>query len=458
MAIQGEVHWHEGLFLQPHHLQAQQRLFMEALREERRRLRPYPWGVIESRLSTDALENMMVRFDRLHVVMPSGVVVDYPGGAELPPLEIKKKFESDTAGFMVYLGVPLWYSNRANTIEPGRDEDWRARKIFRVVEAELPDENSGENRQPMQFRKINARLMFEHEDRTDMEVVPLVRIVHAAGEDVGLPRLDTNFIPACFSITGSPTLREALRDLANALEASRRETVVQMTRAGFSADTMRGTQFQQMLRLKTLNRFAGRLPSLVVAPGISPFDMYLELRELLGELTSLQPDRDAFDVPAYDHDSPAVPFMDLLQKVRSLLKPMKGDLFRKVPFNRDGPTLLAKLSDQDLVAGNEYFLGIKTRQDPRAVASLVEDEDKFKMMAKSMWQARIRGIKLTEERHPPVILPAETGLHYYRLNRTESARMWDRIVQEREVAIWWPEIDAADFKVTLYMTVPDAKA
>src|SRR5690606_17947170 len=147
------------------------------------------------------------------------------------------------------------------------------------------------------------------------EVIPLVRIVHAAGEDVGLPRLDTNFIPACFSITGSPTLREALRDLANALEASRRETVVQMTRAGFSADTMRGTQFQQMLRLKTLNRFAGRLPSLVVAPGISPFDMYLELRELLGELTSLQPDRDAFDVPAYDHDSPAVPFMDLLQKV-----------------------------------------------------------------------------------------------------------------------------------------------
>lgn len=457
MSIHGEVHWHEGLFLQPHHLQWQQHATTERLRAERRLLRAYPWGVVEMKLSGDALENMLLRFDRLLAVLPSGVTVDFPGGAELPPLDIKKRFEASSAGFTVLLGVPLRYASRANAIEPGGEEDWRARKIYRVSEVQSADENTGENKQPLLVRKINARLMFDDEDRTDMETIPLARIVHAAGEKVGLPRTDANFIPPCFSVTGSPSLREALRDIANAVEATRREMVVMMTRAGFSAEAMRGPQFQQMLRLKTLNRFAARLPSLVQAPSVSPFDIYLDLRELLGELAALHPDRDPFDVAPYDHDSPGVAFMDLIAKVRSMLKPMKGDLFRKVVFTREGPIMVGALTDQDIAASNEFFLGIKTREDPRAVAALIEDEDKFKMMAQSMWQHRIRGVKLTEERHPPVQLPAETGLHYYRLQRSESTRMWERIVQEKSIALWWPEIDTADYKLTLFMTVPEGE-
>lgn len=458
MTTTPEVHWHEGLFLQPQHLQAMQRHQQAGSVAMRRTLLSYPYGLVEAKLSSDALSNMLVRFDSLHVVMRSGVEVRFPGNAELPPLDIKERFETGSGTFNILLGVPVWYNTRGNAIEPGGQEDWRSKRMFRVSETERLDDNTGENAQPIALRYINARLMFPDEDQTDMETIPLLRVTRAAGEDVGLPRSDPNFIPACMLLNGNTMLRDLVRDLSNAVEASRRELVVQMTRAGFSVESMRGQQFQMMLRLKTLNRFSARLPHLAVAPAVTPFEMYLELRELLGELAALHPDRDPFEVAAYNHDEPAIAFLELAEKVRAMLKPLKGDVFRKIPFTLDDGVLVANLSDDDLTVPNEYFLGIRSSEDPRAMAALVEDEDKFKLMTRSMVQHRIRGVKLKEERHPPVQLPSETGLHYYRLLRSESKRMWDQISQEKVAAIWWPGLDTTDFRITLYMTVPDGKA
>jgi type VI secretion system protein ImpJ len=300
--------------------------------------------------------------------------------------------------------------------------------------------------------------MLDTDDPTDMEVLPLIKIAHGTGDAVGLPRQDPAYVPACYVLSGSPALREIARDLSNQVEASRKELVIQLTRAGFSVDTMRGVQFEQMLRLKTLNRFSARLPSLVAAPGITPFEIYLELRELLAELAALRPDRDHFEAPRYDHDNPAVAFADLSGKIRSLLRGAVAAKFLHAPFTREEDYFVLALSEDHLKQPNEYFLGIKTREDPRSVAALVEDGDKFKLMARSMIKRQIWGVKLAEERHPPVELPAQAGLNYFRLNRAESARMWDRIAEEKSVAVRWLGSESTDFAMTLYMTVPGGDA
>ncbi|MEX2217763.1 MAG: type VI secretion system baseplate subunit TssK [Phycisphaerales bacterium] len=452
------VHWHEGLFLQPHHLQALQRQMLTVAASERRLRTPYPYGLVEARLSPDALENMLIQFDKLRVIMPSGVEVSVPENADLPALDIKAAFASGSGGFNVSLGVPLWYASRANAVDQESADGWRTKRLYRVAETRLSDENTGENTQPVLVRRLNARLMLDADDPTDMEVLPLLRIVHGTGDNVGLPRQDPAYVPACFVLAGSPALRETARDLSNQVEASRKELVIQLTRAGFSVDTMRGVQFEQMLRLKTLNRFSARLPSLVTAPGITPFELYLELRELLAELSALRPERDLFEAPRYDHDNPAVAFADLSSKIRSLLRGAVSAKFLHAPFKREDDYFLLDLTEDHLKQPNEYFLGIKTREDPRAVAALVEDGDKFKLMAKSMIKRQIWGVKLSEERHPPVELPAQAGLHYFRVNRAESQRMWDRIAEEKALAVRWLGADSSDFALTLYMTIPGGDA
>jgi type VI secretion system protein ImpJ len=451
------IHWHEGLFLQPHHLQRMQKNIHDQVCAERKLSWGYPYGIVEARLSRDDLENMRIRFERLRAIMPSGQVIDYPDNAELPSLDIKAPLAKSVGAFRISLGVPLWHNTRPNTLNnAGGELDSRAKLLYRVAEMEYTDENSGENPKPVQVRKVNARLMLEHEDPSDMELLPLMRIMRATGEDVGLPRQDPEYVPACFLLSGSPVLRELVRDLVSQVEASRKELVVQVARGGFSLDTMRGVQFEQLMRLSTLNRFSGRLPSLVLAPNVSPFEMYLELRELLGELAALHPDRDEFEAAAYDHDNPLPVFKELSSKIRSFLRGAVAPSFTKVIFNDVGGVLTATLAPEHFTQPNAYFIGIKTKLDPIVLGRFVEDGDKFKLMPQSLATRAIRGIALKEERHPPLELPAQSDLHYFRLDRAASERMWQQVQSEKTATIRWTgsELDWSGATFTLFMTIP----
>lgn len=461
MTIKGQIHWCEGLFLQPHHLQYMQSSFVENFAHDRRLYWNYPYGVVEAKISDDQLENMRVSFDRLQVVMPSGLEVNVPDNAYLPSLDIKESFASSSGPLTVSLGVPTWSPVRSNVIEKEATQDWRVKRRYRVAEIEKPDENTGENPQSILVRQINARLLLDNDDRSDLEVLPLLKIVHAAGEDVGLPRRDPAYIPPCLIVGGSPKLSELLRDITNQVMASRSELVIQVNRGGFSIENMRGVQFEQILRLKTLNRFSARLGSLIHASnGVTPFEMYMELRELLAELAALRPDRDQFEIVEYDHDNPAIAFNEVSTRIRGLLKGVVRAKFLKVSFTMDQEQqiLVAALTDELLSLPNEYFIAIKTKRDPSELAKLVLDRDKFKLMPQSLANQRIFGVKLAQELYPPVELPAQVGLHYFRVMRSESARLWERIEQEKSVAVRWPGIESSDFGITLYMTVPDTEA
>ena len=460
MAIEGEIHWCEGLFLQPHHLQTMQRNVLMRFTRQSRMLWTYPYGLIEARISDDQLENMRVSFDRLRAIMPSGLEVNVPDNAHLPSIDIKQAFASASGGLTISLGVPIWYRSRGNVVEKGDDQDWRVKRTYRVAEMEATDENTGDNPQPMLVRQINARLLLDQDDRSDLEVLPLLRISHGVGENIGLPRRDPAYMPPCFFVGGSQALRELVVDLGNQVLASRNELVVQINRGGFSIENMRGAQFEQMLRLRTLNRFSAQLSSLIAVPGrVAPFQMYLILRELLGELAALRPDRDQFEVAAYDHDNPAIDFNELSTRIRGLLKGVVRAKYMKISLAMDHEEkfFAGTLTEEALSLPNEYFLGIKTKVDPSELAKLALDRDKFKLMPRSLAKQRVFGVQLAQESYPPVELPAQVGLHYFRIVRAESARLWERIQQERIIAVRWPGVETSDFEITLYMTVPDTE-
>jgi len=428
----------------------------DELTSERRLSWAYPFGVIEARLNRPELENKRVRFDKLRVIMPSGVEVNHPVSAELPSLDITQVFSKGSGTFTVMLGVPLWQNSRANTVPVTQDSDTRAKLLYRVGEAECYDENTGENPKPIQIRKINSRLMLEQEDNSDMEVLPLLRVVRATGEDVGLPREDPEFVPPCMVLNGSYVLRELVRDLVNQISATRKELAVQVSRGGFTLDTMRGPQFEQLMRMRTLNRYSARLPSLIEAPLVKPFDIYLEFRELLGELSALQIGRDQFETSPYVHDNQYLCFRELADKLRPLLAGAPSAAYLKVVFKDVGGILTANFTEDHFTQPNAYFLAIKTKLDPTALAVYVQDGDKFKFMPPSLANKAIRGIELREERVAPMGLPAGVDLHYFRLERAASVRMWDQIKNEKAAAIVWRarELDWSDAIFTLYMTVP----
>jgi type VI secretion system ImpJ/VasE family protein len=458
MAHEEMIHWHEGLFLQPHHLQISHRHLQQQDVALARLLRPYPYGVVEAVLSASALENMQVLFDRLRVVMPqSGLLVSAPENAHLPALNIQEMLERGTGPFTIYLGVPLWCSDRANALPVGEERS-EAKRLYQVLEVDRLDENTGAgtSQAKIQVRRINARLMLEDEDPSDMEVLPIMRVLRAAAEEVGLPRPDPRFAPPCYALSGSAVLRDMVRDLVHDIGARRTELLGLITRGGFNIEMIRGIQFEQMFKLRALGRAGARLSQWVRAPLVTPFEVFVELQGLLAELAALHPDRQDLQAPDYDHDNPYIPFADLTGRIRSLLPPRSGGTVLQVRFVQDKQGLLvAQLSEEHLTRPNEYFIGIKTRADPGALAKLVENPVEFKVMPYRLGRSLVYGIPLVEERSPPLQLPYEGGIHYFRLVRAEQPTRWQQIVEDRAMSIWWPhDIDLPEREITLYMPIP----
>jgi type VI secretion system protein ImpJ len=451
------IHWYEGLFLQPHHLQCMQKHLADSIAAERRLLWVYPYGVLKMRLSDAELENHRIRFDELHVVMPSGLELRVPENTDIPSINVKEAIAAAGGSLQISVGVPIWRPTGRNVLDSHEEGDWRTKRIYRLSETEVLDENTGENPQTIRVRRINARLLLGTEDCSDLEVLPLLKVVQAVGDELGLPRQDTAYVPPCLIVNGSAKLRDLIRDITSQVLASRGELVLQTTRGGFSMDHLRGVQFEQLLRLRSLNRWAALLESLSGVLGrIPPFEIYLPLRQLLAELAALHPDRDVTDVPAYDHDNPLPCFEELSRRIRPLLRGAVEAKFLKVSFAREEEAgcMCAALDEEALSKPNEYYLAIRTKWDPKQLAVLVEDRDKFKLMPRSLARQRIYGIRLAYEAYPPVELPAEVGLCYFRLMRHESGRMWERVAQEKAIAATWPEAESSDFALTLYMPVP----
>jgi len=450
------------LFLQPHHLQTMQRRAQESVWDERRIGLAWPVGLIESRISTDALENMLVRFDKLRAIMPSGQEVWFPETSDLPPLDIKKEFERSTQPFVVELGVPLWYPTRGNAIESGAAAgggatDWRVKRLYRIAETPRPDENTGENAQPVLVRRVNARLLLPSDDRTDMETLPLVRVMHTTGKDGGKPGIDQSFVPPSMVLGGAPYLVDFLRRLSEKVEAERRNLAHHLSTGGFRFIEAGGLQFEQVFRLRTLNRFSGSLPSMIVAPNATPFSIYLQLRELLGELAALVPhrDRELFDVSPYDHLNPMPAFNDLNDRIRPLLQGTTPPSYLMAAFEPDDGMLVAQLSDEQIKLPTDYYLGVETRGGHEELVKLVEDGDAFKLGTRDRVRTRVYGVRLTWERHAPASLPPRAGLHYFRLDRS-AGRMWEAVTQQpkKELALYWKDVATTEHQFALYMPVP----
>lgn len=452
--ILNDIHWHEGLFLRPHHLQMQQRSLAQRHAFARALTMTHPYGLLEARLSREALENRVVQFDRLTAVLPGGEIVSYPDNVELSALDIRGTFQARQS-FTILLGLPRWYPDRANTLTPAEAEQARVKKIYRLSERECADENTGDNRQPIGMRKLNAFLLLEDdENRNDLDVLPVTRIVHGSGDRVGQPEEDMTFMPPCLVVEGSPVLGTLLRDLASQVEAARRQLAEQMSRAQIARKETAGSkEIDQFLRLRSLSRFSGRLAAIQPVRRITPFALYVELRDFYGELIALSPDRGMEVIPEYNHDQPAAAFQFLYSRIVDMLKPVGETGYLSVKLERDRDGFVAPLTAEHLNRPTEYYIGIETRMEVRDLATMAESIDKFKVMSKSMLARPVWGVPVTMERMPSFVLPAQAGLFYFRLAREKSA-MWNKIREEGAIGVRWPDWEKSDFRVTLYMLVP----
>jgi len=451
------IHWREGLFLQPQHLQHFQRGVHHRIEQLTRAGSPHPHGVIEMDLAEDDLENFQVRFRKLHAVLPGGTLLRFPEDTDLPVLHIKEAFSAGKETLLVYLAVPLWFEERPNVAE---DTAVRSESPVRYVVArrETNDENTGQNPQVVELRRINARLLLDSPElrRHDYELLPILRITRTERQNLpDMPRRDASFIPGALSLAGMPGIRELIRDLASRITAVRREFSSLLADNPPFGESFGPESLRYLFRLRILSRFEATLTSLVEAGGIPPFDLYLHLRELLGEFAALEPEQEDFSSAPYDHANVYPAFAELTTRIRKYLTGPR-QRYRSVDFRKEDRRFIAPVSADLFHEAASFFLAVRSAWSASDLVSLVEDSSQFQLLPGEVARDKVavRGIKMKEVRSLPFGLPRDPGLYYFRVLAEESRELSERLTNDVEACIQFSGSGASDFKISFIIPIP----
>src|SRR5687768_9954108 len=107
------VHWHEGMFLRPHHLQTAQRQHDHVLARNDKWSTHYNWGLRSIDLDPEGLANYRLVIRALAARLRDGATLAIPEDGLLPAIDLKPAFE-EAGAVTVYLAVPQLHLGRAN--------------------------------------------------------------------------------------------------------------------------------------------------------------------------------------------------------------------------------------------------------------------------------------------------------------------------------------------------------
>ena len=429
-----EMHWGEGMLLQPQHFQLWQRQVLSTIRSSAEGLRPYAYGLKKLEIAEAALENAIVSIPRCEARLPDGTDLRVPDNADLPDLDIKAAL-AQAAGkpVEVHLGVSIARPRTPN--QEGVGPPGTPRR-YRLVSVEVDDENSGENLRPLEVRRLNARLYVAGDEAIQFSsTIPLLRIIRSGAEDAP-PGTDPEFVPPVMELEASPRLREMALEVLQRATARSSSLAEMITAQHLDFAVESGGSPEMMLKLHVLNGFLPFYQQLLRIPRIHPLEVFCELCRLAGQLSIFAEERRCPPLPPYDHGSPGPCFAKLFEAVDRLLKALyivKAPSVKFVPWGR---FLVAGLDPVWLEGGKAFYIAVDCDLPAKEVAHIMANQisigskETIEQLAKNV----IPGIKRRLEEKTPGALPERPRRAYFRLDRKGGEQ--DLTVGTGELAIF----------------------
>lgn len=453
MRFEEPLHWAEGQFLQPHHFQEQDRINYMYRTAERSFYLYYREGLIEFKLDAEALRSRRVAVTELSAILPDGLAVSMPGNIELEPLTLMLDAKETGKEITVYLSVPLY-----SLQDPNLSEDQALTRRYGLHEVTRADANTADNETVLVKHRYCARLITDPSTAGNCAILPLVRLrwQSLSGESPVL-EIAEDYIPPYVVLPANSAIFNLTSELIYELKLSRDKLVSDLDMGSFDPKMPAGDQILQLMRLKILNEAVCDLRAALVPGSVTPFSLYRMISRLLAGLLSLEPRRDQNSIIAYDHYNLSEVFKSLALNIRAFLSTGGKASYIQIAFEPTSDhTLQAKLSEEHLIKGRQYYLSLDIGQQNSQLISMVETGDNLRVLDQKSVESRVRGIKLTHLRYPPRFLPSSEGKSlWFRLEREESARMWRYIVEDKTMVIDYAQEIFERMQASLFVTVID---
>ena len=426
--------WSEGMYLGPHHFQAQNRYFEDALNFVTSSLWRDAWGFSGVEFDADALRNGTLALTHARGIFGDGLAFDLPASDPAPPPRLFTPLFSPVADHLtMHLAVPVVVRDGQNTSMNGSANGTR----YIAFEQKMPDQNTGLDEKPIQVGRKNLLLLAESELSDRYVHLPLVRLLR---DGTGRFEADPVFIPPSLGISASPALTNMLRRLLDILdEKSTVFTQEQQQRNGVFQAGMSARHVAQYWFLHALNSNLPALRHFLLSRHAHPQELFREMSRLGGALCTFGLEVHPRSLPAYDHANLDTCFGALDEHIRRHLEIVLPSKAIKIPLHAVESFLYnGDVKDERCLGPSRWILEI---QSPVGEADLIANVPRLTKVCSARFvveliKRALPGLLLKHLSVPPVQIAARVESQYFSIQR--NGPCWEHIVQTRQVGIYVP--------------------
>ena len=426
--------WWEGMYLGPHHFQAQNRYFEDSLNFVTTSLWRDACGFAGLQFDVDALRNGTLVLTHARGLFADGLAFDLPGSDPAPaPRPFASLFSPVADHLTLYLAVPAVVRDGQNTSLNGSINGTR----YIAAEQKLADQNTGLDEKAIQVGCKNLQILAEAELSDRFVHLPVVRLMR---DGTGRFEADPTFVPPCINISASPALTGMLRRLLDILdEKSTVFTQEQQQSNGVFQAGMSARHVAQFWFLHALNSNIPTLRHFLLCQHAHPQELFREMSRLGGALCTFGLEVHPRSLPQYDHWRLDTCFAALDEHIRRHLEIVMPSKAIKIPMHAVESFLYnGDVKDERCLGPGRWVLEI---QSPIGEADLIANVPKLTKVCSARFvveliKRALPGLVLNYLPVPPVQIAARVESHYFSIQR--AGPCWEHIVQTRQVGIYVP--------------------
>jgi len=445
-----KIVWNEGMLLTPHHFQQWDNYHEDLLTSRINSIMPYNYGILDLQVNGEAVANGNFQINSCRAVLPDGLMVNAPDAEPVPDLRpVGNHFGVEAERLGVHLAIPAKKVGEANYQANGAVPSGNIR--FLQEGAQVKDETSGTNEQPISYAKSNLRIVFDDELRDGFTSIKIAELQRTP---TGQLKIAEDYIPPVLNISASMWLANMLRQLVEILITKSGSLGEERRASNASLADFTTSEVAVFWLLNTINSSIPSMSHYFRSPMLHPEKLYLEMGTLVGRLMTFSLEYHPKDIVKYDHDDLHFTFYNLSAQLKELLETVIPSRCVPIPLEKTRDTLyVGRIDDERLLKEAGFFLAVRAQMPE---AKLIEGVPRVVKIASrdvidSVIGSALPGVVLTHASPPPAPIPARIGFKYFQLDN--MGPYWSGIAGSKVISVYVPN-EIPDEKLELYAVKP----
>lgn len=425
MGIENKVIWHEGLFLQPQHLQQQDRHFEYLLNYRSRAASNNLWGFQELMLDKELLAIGKLGILSATGIFADGTTFNMPRNDNVPAPFVIPEGLSNT---VLYLAVPLRQSSTAEAGSEKSNEPYR----YDVVPTEIKDAIADSNEMAeVPLGSLACRILTEHDDLSGYTVLPIARIKEVRSNNQ--ISFDNTFITSWLDVHQEPSL-EKLIEQVHVLLNSRAEML-----AGRLSDTQQAgsSDIVDLILLQLSNRYELIFHYFSNKKPLHPELLYFTLIQLMAEMATFTNNkRRPIEPPVYNHEDLFNTFKPVIAEVRHALSTVLEQNATQIQLESRGHGLwVGQINDKTMLKSCSFVLAVYADIPLENLRTSFPAQVKIGPVEqiKTLVSRALPGVAIQAVAVAPRQIPYHANFCYFALNT--SSELWHNLEKSGGIAL-----------------------